>query len=684
VIPAKPGRLAWSSVGATATLAAATSVLVTHSGRPTGVFEVVAAYSLRLEILLGAALLVFPIVGAIIASRRPGHPIGWLFCGAGMSVALAHFAGTYAFHALDTNPGSLPGGAAVELISDGLWLPTIALTTVFLFLFFPTGRLRTRAERLTAWIAGIAALLGGPIAALIEPYIYPAPTILNPLPTRLPAAVFGALSGTAFFALTGCLLASTALLIRRFRRSAGEEREQLRWFLFASGLVLVTAVPTNLVDSPPELLVIVNLGALLLLPITVAVAILKYRLFEIDVVIRKTAVYAILAAAIVAAGALAIAIVGSLASGAAESRIAVLVLGAAMGFAIWPLRRIATRIADRLVFGGRRTPYEVLAEFSGRLAETYSSEDVLARMAQIVAAGVGADLAVVWLKVADAFRASATWPPDAALPVTIPDDAVEVRHQGEVLGAISVAMPANDPITPTRQALIGDLAAQAGPVLRNVRLVEELRESRRRIVSAQDARARKLERDIHDGAQQQLVALAVKGRLLAGLIGSDDERARALVEQLQIDVEDALQTLRDLARGIYPPLLADRGLAAAIEAQARKSPVPVTVAADAIGRFAQDVESAVYFSCLEALQNIAKHARATRAFIRLAEGVGELLFAVSDDGIGFDAEQASPGTGLQGMIDRIDAVGGSVEIVSVPGEGTQVRGRIPIGSGPPA
>jgi signal transduction histidine kinase len=225
--------------------------------------------------------------------------------------------------------------------------------------------------------------------------------------------------------------------------------------------------------------------------------------------------------------------------------------------------------------------------------------------------------------------------------------------------------------------LIRDLAAQAGLAIRNVRLVEELRASRRRIVSTQDERAKQLERNIHDGAQQQLVALAVKQRLVADLIDRHPDRARAMVEQLQADTNDALENLRDLARGIYPPLLADQGLAAALEAQARKSHVPTTVRADGVGRYAQEIESAVYFSCLEALQNVSKYANATAATVTLDAGGGELFFSVQDDGVGFDPTTTRRGTGLQGIADRLAALGGTMRVTSQPGAGAVVEGSVP-------
>jgi signal transduction histidine kinase len=234
-------------------------------------------------------------------------------------------------------------------------------------------------------------------------------------------------------------------------------------------------------------------------------------------------------------------------------------------------------------------------------------------------------------------------------------------------------------MNPSKKRLVLDLAAQAGPVLRNVLLVEDLRESRHRIVAAQDEERRKLERNLHDGAQQQIVALSVQLKLARSLVDRDPAKAAEMLDGLQRAATDALEDLRDLARGIYPPLLADKGLAAALETQARRASVPTSVAADGVGRYPQDVESAVYFCALEALNNIAKYAEAASAEIRLSQEKGLLSFRVVDDGRGFDASVGRRGTGLQGMADRIDAVGGELDVESAPGRGTTVAGRIPVG-----
>jgi signal transduction histidine kinase len=248
---------------------------------------------------------------------------------------------------------------------------------------------------------------------------------------------------------------------------------------------------------------------------------------------------------------------------------------------------------------------------------------------------------------------------------------------------LALEKPQNEPLTPTEDKLLQDLASQAGLVLRNVGLaaelqstIDELQASRRRLVQAQDEERRRIERNLHDGAQQQLIALTIELGLLERL-ADDPERVRQAARRLQEALREALDDLRDLARGIYPPLLADKGLAAALEAQARKAALPITIDAGGIARYAREVEAAVYFCALEALQNVAKYARATRAAIRLQDGKGRLAFTVTDDGVGFDVHAAA-GSGLTNMRDRLDALGGSLQVRSSPGAGTTISGSIPL------
>ena len=271
--------------------------------------------------------------------------------------------------------------------------------------------------------------------------------------------------------------------------------------------------------------------------------------------------------------------------------------------------------------------------------------------------------------------------------------AVEVRYQGDLLGALSVSKRRSEALTPIEQKLVDDLAHQAGLVLKNVGLsadlrarLDDLRASRQRLVSAQDVERRRLERNLHDGAQQHLVALKVKLGLAEMLLLRDPAKVAAILEQLKGDADETLETLRDLARGIYPPLLADKGLVVALESQARKATVPVRVEAAGVARYAQDVEATVYFCVLEALQNVQKYAGASHVVVRLRASTdpATLTFEVEDDGAGFDTATARKGAGLTNMNDRMDALGGKVEVISHPGDGTRVIGELRVQEPVPA
>lgn len=381
----------------------------------------------------------------------------------------------------------------------------------------------------------------------------------------------------------------------------------------------------------------------------------------------------------------------------------------AMAFA--GVRHWAERLAARLVYGDRAPPHQVLSELADRMAGAYATEEVLPEMARTVAAGTGAAEARVWLRRGGELVVAGAWPrpglssegpvsfdgPDLPL-LPEADHTAPVFDGGEVIGAITVSQPAGRQLSPVDVQLLADVAAQAGLVLRNVRLTarlaasleeislqaEELHASRRRIVAAQDAERRKLERDIHDGAQQHLVALMVYLGLARKLIEREPARAARAVAQLRSVVTGALENLQDLALGIHPPLLREGGLADALAAQSGNPGVVLSVDAVAIGRYAPEAEAAVYFACLEAIQNASKHAPGSHVGVRLVEHDATLSFSVADDGPGFDLERCRRGLGLDNMVDRLAALGGSVDVVSSPGRGTTVLGRLPVSARGPA
>ena len=324
----------------------------------------------------------------------------------------------------------------------------------------------------------------------------------------------------------------------------------------------------------------------------------------------------------------------------------------------------------------------------GAVGETYATEDVLPRMARssatLPALGRPYRLRVGSLSPADASISRPDAPAARRVARRRRCDSASLRRgprSRSVTRATCSARSGRRCRRTSRWTREGrswrDVAAQAGLVLRNVGSVADLRDSRRRIVAAQDERARKLERDIHDGAQQQLVALAVKLGLVERWCGPIRPPPRRMVAEAKVETNDALENLRDLARGIYPPLLADQGLAAALRSQARKAAIPVEVDPDGVGRYPGETEAAVYFSCLEALQNVAKYADASTATVRLAQSNGSLTFEVADDGKGFDPAAAERGSGLQGIADRLAALGGRLEVRSTPGSGTTIIGTLP-------
>ena len=451
-------------------------------------------------------------------------------------------------------------------------------------------------------------------------------------------------------------------------------------------------------------------------------------------VISNTIVYGSLAAFITTVYVAIVAGIGSLGSSPASGsgsrpNLGLSILATAVvAVAFQPVRERMQHLANRVVYGQRATPYEALSQLAGQVGATYAVEDLLPRLARILADGTGAERADVWLKIGQELRVEASWPPgtgaldgwgpgirpsDGSAPDTRPPgtgrsrrivfmdgpepaiDAADrftlVRHEGEVLGALSVSKRPGTSLTPAEDKLVSDLGTQAGLILRNVGLTEqllvrlaELRASRLRIVAAQDDQRRRIERDIHDGAQQQLLGIAAKLELAESMAGQAEERERAMIAQLKEDTRGALETLRELARGIYPPLLADQGLTAAIGAQVRKAAMPVELDADGIGRYPEEIETAIYFCCVEALQNAAKHAKPSSVRVRLAGSGGEVSFAVQDDGPGFDRDSTPGRSGLQHMSDRLAALGGSLEIDTRAGSGTTVAGRIPLpGEGAP-
>ena len=659
------------------------------------------------------AAVLYATLGALIV-RRAGNVIGWYLVGAGIAAAAVGLASAYAVLGI-RNPGTLPEPRVVGLLAEWSFVPLVC-GIAFMFLLFPSGHLPSPRWRPVGALCVLLIALTM-IGFLIHPKMValPAPggislTFQNPLGVHsLPGILASVLIGTindlwaVFIAL---MVVSIAALTIRYRSGSRELRQQIKWIAFTAAVAIACSIVVLasmhiggeswawLTTAADWVVTVIGLAGF---PVAIAVAILKYGLYQIDVIINRAVSYGLLSAALTAVYAGIVVGIGTLAGYAGGP---VLTVSAAVAVAVLfhPVRQRATLLANRFVYGKRASPYQVLADFAQDMAGQLDANAALDRMAAVLGGATGAVRSEVWVLVGASLSPRSVWPAGAE-PGAAPEmvtrgaglavlgpvaRAIGVYHQDQLLGAITLEKAKNEPVSATEDKLLIDLASQAGLVLRNVRLtaelqttIDDLRASRRRLVQAQDDERQRIERNLHDGAQQQLVALSVQLSVLEGA-ADDPGEVRELTGQLRNGVRAALGDLRALARGIYPPVLADQGLCAALQAQADRAPLPVLVDADGIGRFSRDAEATMYFCILEALQNIAKYAQASLATVTLTHVDGRLEFSVADDGAGFDPAAAAHGTGLQGMADRLSAVGGRLQIASVRGHGTTISGAVPV------
>ena len=615
-------------------------------------------------------------VGALLWHRRAGGWLGPLFIVMGVSTPITELASAYANAAVDRG---LPGGPWAAWFFQG----SIAVSMVFFVILqlFPTGHPLPR-WRWLVWvtIAIAAALIVVPWLGTSELFRSNFPTIEHPVQVFAQPTIDAWYNAVSTLSLL-VFAASAVTIVVRYRRSAGEERAQMKW-IAASAVLVVFGVLIGLTLIPDGPAIVFALIAPAV-SIAAGIAILRYRLYDIDLVISKAIVIAILGAAITAVYVAIVVGVGTL-SGSASNHLLSIAATAIVAVLFQPLRERAQRLANRLVYGERATPYEVMAGFSARVADTLSTEQVLPQRAEAAGRGVGATSATVRVQLPDGTERLERWGATdddvrTGEPLTIP-----IAYHGAPVGDLTVRKPRNEPLTPAEEHLLADLGAQAGLALHNVRLTEELgirlreldvqaaalRVSRERLVTARDAQRRGLQRDIQEGPERQLLEI---GRRLGSVHAPDEldplvERANATLEEL-----------RDLARGIFPPLLADQGIEAALRAHIRKVGAVTTVEVDPSTegrRFDADVEACAYFCCLQAIQNVLRHAANAPTTVRLAVDGEDLTFEISDTGPGFDVDRTARGMGLQIIQDRVDALDGSLEVRSSPA-GTTVIGRVP-------
>ena len=625
-------------------------------------------------------------VGSVLWVRRAGGAIAGLLILNGIGIPLVTAAGSYADAAIARG---LPGAAWAA------WAFQVSLgfsISFFLILqLFPNGHPLTRRWRALVWltIANAALTAVAPALGVTTEFTANFPSIVHPFQVLSPSLTH-ILDNAAGLGNAFVFVASAIAIVLRYQRSSGDERVQLTW-VAAAGAVAAVGFVVGLILIPDGPAVIFALLTPLI-PITAGVAILKYRLYDIDIVINKTVVYAALGAFITV---VYIAIVVGLGRALGSEHSVVLSVAATtiVAVAFQPVRERVQRLANRLVYGRRADPYEVMAGFAERVAGTLSVDRVLPEMAEAAALGVGASQARVRVFLPGGDR-DVVWPPGTNGQVG-PPETIPVAYQGQPVGEIAVIKPPGEPITPGEQHLLDDLGRQAGLALHNVRLTDELairlhelaeqsaqlQISRQRLVTARDAQRRGLERDIREGPERRLIDIGQRVREATTLVERDAAAAEELLDRLGADANTTLEGLRDLARGIFPPLLADKGIVPALEAHIRKVGANATIEASGAfrdRRFDADTEACVYFCCLQAIQNVIRHAANAPCTVQLDLDDHGLVVSVRDEGPGFDADGTPPGMGRQIMRDRVDALDGRFDIDAAPGEGATVTIRLPL------
>jgi signal transduction histidine kinase len=689
-------------------------ILDTDRGSPVGAVVAIASFAAlawalaeghpstrtSLHVLVALMAAAWVIAGAAFVRGGPVR-LGWLLCGAGAAATGSTAAAVLAASTRSTSSshelaGCLAVAACVVLVHLLAALPDGALA--------PTGR----KVVVGFWYAAALAAIGR-IAIASKPF------------TATQVAI------GAGVALATVLPAANT----RYGTSAGVARQRLQWLgvgLVLAGVVALVAGTLNLLVRWPHQVLAVAVGGSILVPI----ALLASQHRELLPRGGRLLVHALAALGITAAVAVVYVVVvlglGSRPSSSADREVLGLSIVAAAIVAIGylPMRDRLLRSATGLVYGAREAPDAVVRTFGSRLTRAIPMDELLLQLAESLRKTLALRCAEIYTGSGEVLELAVSVPDVGTRSVLVSDRerpvitaagvsgnawasvwlpslladreggplrVAPISHAGELLGLIVVERAHGEhAFSEEDDSVLAELARQLGLAFHNAELdtalqtsldelrrqADELRASRARLVAASDATRRRIERDLHDGAQQHLVALAVNLRLARDVVLEDPPAAVEMLGELSQAVQDTIQELRGLAHGIYPPLLVDSGLGEALRAVAARSPLSVEVHCEGIGRYDGDVEAAIYFCCLEALQNAGKHAPDAHVDIRVWVDAGGLLFEVKDDGPGFDIRLAKRGHGFVNMSDRLGAIGGSVRWESQPGAGTTISGSVPI------
>lgn len=618
---------------------------------------------------------IVPLLGALILSRLPRHPLGWVFllCGLASAVTLAVF--PYADEGL---AHGLPGALAAAWVSEWIWgLGLIPLVTVGVLLF-PDGRPPTPRWR---WL--LVSDLGAVALVFLANAFHPGklenhPAATNPLGVPLPRDAFVVLGTAGMVLFVVGFIGGVFSAILRWRRASGSERTQLAWFAFSIALLAIALF----VPWPSGLRTVTLVIAVPLLPLSVAAAILRGHLYGIEVAVRRSLVYATLTAVLVTAYAAVVAAVGLFfqhGSGPA----AALVATALVAVAFAPVRERAQGGVDRLLYGEGRDPYAVLTGLGRQLDSTSpdTSDDTLTEIAATVARSMRLPYVRVDVRRAGESERSAE---HGTLPLG-ELTAVELTYREQPVGRLLVApRTARDPFRPADLRLLDDLGHQIGVAAHAMLLTGDLQRSREELVTMREEERRRIRRDLHDGLGPALAGVALGLDAVQRLASPYAQSAAELADQLKVEVQQSLADVRRLVEDLRPPDLDQLGLVGALRHQAgkvteRDPGLEVDVDGEDLPQLPAAVEVAAYRIATEALTNVGRHASARSCRILLVmDDPARLRLEIEDDGVGVLGGRPG-GIGLTAMRERATELGGSLRVCRRDQGGTLVTARIPVG-----
>ncbi len=635
------------------------------------------------HLLFGPATAVtYALIGALVASRQPRNPIGWIFSAEGVFAGLTSLSSSNYSGLCLWSGAALPCIAIAHWLSLWIWIPTTILPLTFLLLLCPDGRLPSARWRPIAWSAGLGLAL-----YIVSTALHPRPPT-NPNPRHNPfgiPGIAGALDLLGYIALPLVMIGSfgaLASLVVRFRRSRGTEREQLKWLAYGSGIaILGLSMMSAWSATRPrdqgafELLISGIWVTLAVIVIAAGIAILRHRLYDIDLIINRTLVYGALSAGVVGLYILLVGALGALFQSSGSLLVSLIATGL-VAVLFQPLRERLQRAINRLLYGERDDPYTVLSHLSQQLKTTLVPTAVLPNIAQAVAQTLKLPYVALALKYGNRLEIAGAYGLPSGEPMRLP-----LVYQAETVGQLLVAPRASgESFTPAEQRLLEDIALQAGVAAHAVRLTADLQRSRERLVTAREEERRRLRRDLHDGLGPQLASLTLTLAAARELLRHDVDAAERLLQELAIHTQAAIADVRRVVYDLRPPALDDLGLILALREQAAHYPqagLQITIdTPEQLPPLPAAVEVAAYRIVQEALTNVLRHAYAQNCAVRLTLG-DALDMQIRDDGVGLP-EGSRSGVGLMSMRERTAELGGTCQIESIPGGGTCIHARLPL------